>query len=339
MKSFFAQSLPLSRRSLLVGAVGLVAGCARPRLVVAPPPLPLDGPLTRVLAPDQPWEGTCAMPFSGGLHWDPVDQVFKCWYMGGWPTMSALCLAVSDDLVHWRKPRRDVVPGTNIVLQAPGLDTANVVPVNGRWYLALTHGNGPMDLLSSLDGVHWTLEGHTPDVGDRTTLFWNPMRERWSFCVRAGAGIASDPRRADLVESESFVPTAWHPVPWLTADPQDVCFEGCGSDHGQLYAVDVIPWGSELIGLLTIWRGLEPNRPKLNDVCWARSTDGLTWTRTDYQPFLTRSDDPTAWNYGNVQAVCGGILRKSGSVYAFASGRSTREQAMGLRILTRAPWE
>lgn len=319
----------------------MFAACApRPRLQPAPPPAyVLDGPLMRVLRPDQPWEGSCAMPFSGGVHWDAVDGLYKCWYMGGWPAMSAIGLAVSDDLIHWTKPGQDVVPGTNIVLSVPGLDTANVVPFEGRWYLALTKGNGPLYLFDSPDGVHWTSQGQTPDVGDRTTFWRNPIRNRWCFNVRAGGGTASDPRRADLVESETFVPTAWNPQPWLTADQRDVCADGCGSDHGQLYAVDVMPWGNELIGLLTIWRGLEPNRPKLNDVCWARSRDGLTWTRTDYTPFLTRSDDPTAWNYGNVQAVCGGIIRKSGYVYAFASGRSNSEQAMGLRLLTRAPWD
>jgi hypothetical protein len=318
----------MTRRALLALSLLPLIGCVRPRVQFEPS----RDPIARVLWPTLPWEGTCAMPFSGGVHYDATDQVWKCWYMGGWPQNSALGLAVSEDARHWTKRPEPV-------LRIPGLDTATVVPHAGRWYLAYTRGNGPLWLMDSLEGMHWTPQGQTPDVGDRTTLWWNPIRERWSFNVRAGAGCCSDPRRVDLVESETFVPTTWAPRPWLAADAEDGCGEFCGSGQGQLYAVDVVPWEDHLLGLLTIWRGLAPNRPKLNDVCWALSRDGLTWERPDRQPFLSPSDDPTSWRYGNVQAVAGGVQVVHGRVLAFCSGRSAANVcAMGVHELTAVPW-
>jgi hypothetical protein len=290
-------------------------------------------PIPRVLSPTLPWEGTCAMPFSGGLHWDSRDQLLKCWYMGGWPSAPALGLACSEDGLTWAKRPEPI-------LTIPGLDTASVIPKDGRWYLAYTQGNGPLTLAESADGIAWTVVGRTPDVGDRTTMWWNPIRERWSFNVRVGAGCCGDPRRVDLVESETFVPRAWNPEPWLAADDHDRCGEWCGAAQGQLYAADVIPWDGRLIALLTIWRGLQPDRPKLNDVCWATSRDGLTWQRPDRTPFLMHDDDPTSWRYGNVQAVAGGAHNVNGQVLAFCSGRSAENVcAMGVRTFPAAPWE
>ena len=85
-------------------------------------------PASPVLVPDQTWEnkgmhflvsrgkwiqGPGAMPFSDGVWYDPQDQLFKMWYMAG--MLYGLCYATSTDGIHWKKPKLDVVPGTNIV--------------------------------------------------------------------------------------------------------------------------------------------------------------------------------------------------------------------------------
>lgn len=334
----------LSRRAFLGAGLASLAACAaRTAPGVALPPAPGADPFRRVLWPTEPWEAACAMPFSGGVHRDAADGLWKCWYMGGWPKAPALGLALSADGLHWAKPHQDVVAGTNIVLDArgQGLDTATVVPHGGRWYLGLTRGPlGPLELYDSADGVHWGYQGQTPPVGDRTTLFYNHLRGRWGFSVRTGAGCCGDPRRAELVESETFVPTAWAPQPWLAADALDPCEGGyCGAPQAQLYAVDVVPHGDRLLALLTVWRGLQPNRPKLNDVCWAVSADGLTWSRPDRHPVLEVSDDPASWHYGNVQGVAGGVHHVNGQWRVYGSGRSAAEAcALGVRVLDRAPW-
>src|SRR5262245_31212937 len=74
-----------------------------------------------VLKPDQPWEGTSAMPFSDGVWHDPHDQLFKIWYK----TSSATCYATSRDGIKWDKPVLDVKKGTNVVVPG-GRDSSTV---------------------------------------------------------------------------------------------------------------------------------------------------------------------------------------------------------------------
>lgn len=85
-----------------------------------------------VLEPDRPWEhtgdghkeGPMAMPFSGGVWYDPDDSLFKMWYFADYRDRH-LCYATSLDGIHWEKPLLDVVEGTNIVF--PKLTGARVV--------------------------------------------------------------------------------------------------------------------------------------------------------------------------------------------------------------------
>lgn len=88
-----------------------------------------------VLKPDQPWEGTFAMPFSGGAWWEDKEDRLALWYRcgGGYasqqsegessstgrsgPTTTGTCVAYSSDGVHFSKPLQDVVPNTNFVRQ------------------------------------------------------------------------------------------------------------------------------------------------------------------------------------------------------------------------------
>ena len=59
-----------------------------------------------------------AAPFSGGVWFDPEDQLFKTWYMAGW--MKSLAYATSTDGIHWERPALDVVEGTNATLEDMG---------------------------------------------------------------------------------------------------------------------------------------------------------------------------------------------------------------------------
>jgi hypothetical protein len=72
-----------------------------------------------VLKPETELElnkGYCpaASPFSDGCFYDPKDKLFKLWYHAGW--MDGVALALSDDGIHWRRPKLDVVSGTNRVV-------------------------------------------------------------------------------------------------------------------------------------------------------------------------------------------------------------------------------
>ena len=104
-------------------------------------------PASPVLKPDQPWEGTMAFPYDGGVHWQEAENRMAMWYLCGAKAGSSasrqliqtgmtantgngfapnrtkppifanagLCLAFSVDGVTWTKPTQDVSPGTNRV--------------------------------------------------------------------------------------------------------------------------------------------------------------------------------------------------------------------------------
>lgn len=290
----------LSRRQLLTGLVGHLL----------PAYSDMRGP---ILIPDQPWEGACAMPFSGGI-WK-LGASWRCYYLANY---TRVCVAFSDDGLTWTKPDLGIFPGTNILIEMPTMDSCSVLLHLGTWYMTISQrSGGPLALLTSKNGLWWHSAGVMPWAGDRTTFWWNPANERFTFNVRNGGGTGSDPRRIDRVESDTFIPKRWQPETWLKADDGDGLGDG---GPAQLYAVDVIPQSDRLVGLFTIWRGQQANRPKLNDVCLGFSKDGETWERS-YTPILTRGE-AGSWHYGNVQSVGNGLIRV-GTVYRlYASGRA-----------------
>lgn len=295
-----------------------------------------------VLIPDRPWEASCAMPFSGGVWFDAKDQQFKCWYFSA---LSRICLAYSVNGISWTKPDLGIVAGTNIVLEPQTQIDSSCVWIDeadnaARYKMSVTeYGNAPgLRLLTSRDGIHWTQVGFVQPAGDRTTFWWNPIKSRWTFNVRIGQGIASDPRRIARVESTTFLPKVWMPEEWLDIDvTRDFCEAHCGGPP-QLYAFDAAPYQNKLLGLFTIWHGESDGRPKLNNVMVGISDNGDEWDRLSAQPLLDFSPTP-AWNYGNVQSVGGCYVKVKNDLYFYSSGRSGDGKggngicAMGLKII------
>ena len=64
------------------------------------------------------------MVFSDGVFFDPADQLFKMWYMGGYQQHTAL--AVSHDGLSWERPALDVVPRHQHRARQPVRDSSTV---------------------------------------------------------------------------------------------------------------------------------------------------------------------------------------------------------------------
>ena len=148
-----------------------------------------DGPL---LARTEDWEG---LPYFGCANYtvlrDPDDGLFKCWYeiMVGEPDStqmalgmeSRMCYAVSEDGLHWEKPRvgleLDGIP-TNIVLGdaesgAHGLTVlldphprSEAERFKGL-FTRMWDGNSKRQIVAahSADGISWNLYDELPCVG------------------------------------------------------------------------------------------------------------------------------------------------------------------------------
>ena len=316
--------------------------------------LPEYYPENPVLRPDKPWEqedaARAAAPFSDGAFYDPKDNLFKIWYMGGY--IASTCLATSRDGIHWDKPSFDVRPGTNEVLSHRGVEATGdgryrdsstvwldqddpdpqrrfkmfvTTPVPRRWSLALR---------CSADGIHWSepVAVSATRIGDRTTVHYNPFRKKWVFGLRISqSGVGRS--RAYFEHSDAMAgmkQIANGAVPWLCAgrldphhpDPQYREIEP------QLYNHDAVGYESLMLGLFSIWQGPPNNEcarlkiQKRNEVLVGYSRDGFHWYRPDRRRFLTVNPTKGAWNWGNVQSVGGGCLIVRDKLYFYASGRA-----------------
>ncbi|NLS97330.1 MAG: hypothetical protein GXX96_34765 [Planctomycetaceae bacterium] len=319
--------------------------------------LPEYYPGNPVLKPDKPWEftkmGSFAAPYSGGVWFDPADELFKMWYHGG--NMAATCYATSKDGIHWEKPDLDVVAmGTNIVVK-PGMDreTDKTFDSTTIWlddsepearfkYFATERASGPKRLFvtvyrSSVDGIHWSEPLAVGGArGDRTTVFYNPFRKvwvlsertRWSdYSSRARAYTENpDPRQLIAASLNRTADT----VMWAAADKLDPTNPVSEYAEGpSLYNLDAAPYESLMLGFFSIWQGPEgaqiPSRDKVhkrNDILIGYSRDGYHWDRPDRRRFISCSWDANDWRFGNVQSAAGGPLVVGDKLYFYFSGRA-----------------
>jgi len=295
-------------------------------------------PASPVLRPDKPWEegqsqghpAPTAMVFSDGVWYDPQDQLFKMWYMGGY--VRGTCYATSKDGLHWEKPELDVQPGTNVVHTTDRdsgtvwLDLEEKDPQR-RYKLfiyPLEGDTGALSIYFSPDGIHWgDRVVRSGPCGDRTTVFYNPFRKVWVYSLRGGAeGLG---RIRQYWEHPDVVAgAAWQggqPPLWVGADRLDPPREDLKTPC-QLYNLDAVAYESLILGLFSIWRGQPSDRAKPNEVCLGFSRDGFHWDRPDRRAFIPVSEHYGDWNWGNVQSAGGCCLVVRDQLYFYVSGRA-----------------
>jgi hypothetical protein len=297
-------------------------------------------PASPVLRPERPFEiddpyaamtktapSPAAMVYSDGVFFDPSERIFKMWYMAGYQQHTAL--AVSSDGVAWMRRPASVIPGTNIVRKhrrdssTVWLDLDDRDP-SARYKMAWTamEGPGELRLSTSPDGVRWTDRGNAGPAGDRSTMFYNPFRDRWCFSLRADDPRLKRARR--YVESAGFLAAKWSsadPVWWVAADALDYAQPGSNTPP-ELYNVDAVAYESVMLGLFAIYRGESSDREKPNELCVAFSRDGFHWSRPTREPFIPVSNRQGDWNWANVQSA-GGVCTVVGDhLYFYVSGRA-----------------
>ena len=291
-----------------------------------------------VLRPETKWElrdeyadrtetkpNPAAMPFSDGVFFDPSDQLFKMWYMGGYSLNT--CLALSKDGISWERPELDVTKGTNIVLTHPR-DSSTVWldhedrDGGGRFKMAFYNGSeGGLLFFTSPDGIHWRRVGMSRNRGDRSTFFWNPFRQVWVFSLRDD--VDGNQRHRRYFESRDFATAKWAlaetPL-WIGADRRDLWRPEYNSPP-ELYNLDCVAYESITIGLFTIWHGEHKAREKPNDISVGYSRDGFHWSRPNREAFIGVSETAGDWNWANVQSAGGCCLTVGDRLYFYVSGR------------------
>ncbi|MHC5161771.1 MAG: hypothetical protein ACYSO4_01420 [Planctomycetota bacterium] len=307
-----------------------------------------------VIEPEEKSPGMYAAPFSGGVCYDPADNLFKLWYTRYRP--SATCYATSKDGIHWTKPELDIEAGTNIVLNPEkGFNSTTIMldqwtknPNERFKYFASeyfgTRADGGVWGFSyriSADGIHWSEPMGNNDIwGDRSTAFYNPFRKVWVLSQRTeGKGDDSVGRSRsylegatarDMVEKityNEFEDVEGESVLWTGADKLDPHHTDArfADVEPQLYTLDAFPYESVMIGQFSIWQGPENdicgehNLQKRNGILLGYSRDGFHWDRPSRKRFIGSTWDRRSWRYGNVQSCASGALVVGDKLYFYFS--------------------
>ncbi len=304
-------------------------------------------PTNPVLKPDanRRWEVSmndkpCAMVFSDGVWFDPSDNLFKMWYMGGYTR--SVCYATSKDGISWDKPSLDIVPGTNIVLDG-SRDSSMVwrdhqaTDPEQRYKMLIVKqcrdGRNGVDMVIrySPDGIRWS-----PPVaerwhgGDRSTFFHNPFREKWVYSFRYDPKETGRSRMylecTDLAEGFRRMDELVRL--WTCADRLDPRNPDprLNKIPPQLYNLDAVAYESLVLGLFAVWQGdpasdLKIRKEKRNEILLGFSRDGFHWHRPDRRPFVGVNESTGAWNWGNIQSAGGCCLVVGDELYFYVSGR------------------
>lgn len=274
-----------------------------------------------------------AAPFSDGVWFDPTDKIFKMWYLAG--TGFAFGYALSSDGLSWVKPPLEKgFSNSNVLDTQPfSRDSStvwmNLDDPNPERRFKMTYYRAGLQTRFSADGIQWGDVVVTHNTGDRTTMFYNPFRKVWVYSIRTGRkGVG---RCRYYCETSDMGKKSWESLNelslWTCADSLDrvrkIKYE---ENHPDLYNLDATPYESLMLGLFTIHAQVadeKTGRPKLNSVTLGYSRDGFHWDRPDRRPFLDASDDPKAWNWGNVQSAGGGCLVVGDKLYFYFSGRNS----------------
>ena len=296
--------------------------------------IPRKMSLNPILKPETELEqGTYGIPGAsakdGGVWWDPKDQLFKMWYEAGW--LHRMAYSTSKDGIHWERPNLDVVPGTNQIVPEIVADSSTVwldhftKNPEERFKMFLRSPNsipGSTERFNygfsmvSPDGIHWGKPVKTGPCGDRSTMFYNPFRQKWVYSLRNPENINRVPigRFRYYHEHSNFLEGAkWTKedlIFWLGADYRDDPDPYIG-DKAQLYNLSAVPYESIMLSLPQIHLGPSNERcreagvPKITELKVAYSRDGFYWDRTDRHTFIPAERKEGSWDRGYVQSVGG----------------------------------
>ncbi len=318
---------------------------------------PVMYPLNPIITPG-PSDFGFLMPFSGGMWFDPQDQLFKAWLFCGDSPYAGVCYEYSTDGKNWIRPN---IPGAIVPNKAEVLTSGLVVwmdledPDPSRKYKAfnvIPNGNAILVFFSP-DGIHWTQGSQSQYpislVYDRTTLFWNPFRKVWVDSLKNYTTVPATPNRsAYLTRLRNYTESPdlmhWNPAEpqnfsssfWTGPDDHDPPYY-TGGTFPHLYNLDAVGYESVMVGLFSWLQpgGDEDNPnnlpgPDIVELGVGFSRDGFQWVRPTRGSgpgpngaFIAASNIPGTWNMGNTQSAGGCFMIVGDELWFYFSGRTT----------------
>lgn len=297
--------------------------------------LQLHHPVRRetVFTFDAPWEG----PDSGYCTILHDGQRWRLYYRGGGElTREHVCVALSDDAVHWTRPALGLFEfagskENNIVWTGaqpayceahsftPFVDTRPDVPADERWKaVALTYATPPGEndrravlvAFASPDGLHWRRLQDAPILSDgrfdsQNTACWDSVAGSYVCYFRTsrdGKRAISRATSADFLHWSAPVPLDYGDAPL---------------EHFYTNAIVRYPRAPQLLLGLPM-RFVPPEErgsvgwparktDGLSDAVLITSRDGVHWNRRFIEAFLRPGPDPRRWGgaHGNNQPAWG----------------------------------
>ncbi len=284
-----------------------------------------------VFSPETPLEkginGHVAMaaPFSDGVWYDPDDGKIKLWYHAGW--FDGTAYAESSDGLHFERVDcglADEDAPNRCIPKRPGVCRDSAAIVLNRYYpekrpykmfLYTRPDEGVefsdcAELYDSEDGKKWELIGTTGCTGDRSTIFYNPFRDKWVYSMRTDFGHLGV-RARSYVEADTLEEGAplSAPIPWARCDRLDPILQTVGKQPS-LYNLDAIAYESIMLGAFAVFMGPENDVstlcgvPKHTELHLAYSRDGFHWSRPQERiPFIAPCrEDPKSWERGYIHS-------------------------------------
>lgn len=188
--------------------------------------------------------------------------------------------------------------------------------------------------MTSSDGINWTNHFWSGPMGDRSSHFFNPFRNRWVFSLRTW--VTGPQRSRRYWESEDFMDAHWRqgqPPFWVRADRDDPPDPEIG-DMTQLYNLDAVAYESLMLGLFEIHRGphndvaRDTGIPKITELNLAYSRDGFHWHRPDRRTHIA-AEREDVWDRAYVQSVGGVCAIVGDQLYFYYSAYQGDEMKAG----------
>ena len=169
------------------------------------------------------------------------------------------------------------------------------------------------EVWDSADGKRWEKTADAGNIGDRSTIFYNPFRRKWVYSMRTGFGKLGE-RARSYVEADTLEDGAplSDPIPWVRCDRLDPVYQTIGN-RPTLYNLDAVAYESVILGAFEIFLGSENDVsdrtgiPKHTELQLAFSRDGFHWSRPeDRTPFISpERENPDSWERGYIQPNSG----------------------------------
>lgn len=307
-----------------------------------------------LLSPEEPWEGS-TMNYLGGVYRDEATGLFRAWYVGvvsgGVPGMPKIhypiCIVLSDDGIHWRRPKLNhyahLTGGpNNIVLHLDQGCAAAPTILHDKndpdrpWKLIIHHSPETpchyyVRLATSPDGINWKWEttaktGVYAKMHDRLTAMLDPTNREFPFVLFGRPALSRDypllyPGRIWTREvfqtrlSADAGRISEDPVPVLRPDLED-------PTDTEFYHMHAFTYESLHIGMLMTYRVSDPPRAEVQLVT---SRDLQSWQRVRPRrvfipSMLPEGRDHGIWDAAGVQPALSPPIHHKGALWFYYYG-------------------